>query len=265
MLVIRKPLVSIMTSLVVSLIIAFLRLNIAFADRSDVDSVVFVGEKQSAILSVCASANDVANTEILVYTASDGLLSFSNKKYAQLPVDEKRKFMEKALLSTKESGLGSQIKNKVYNFISEQDSTTTAAVKFLRSDASADFAVAAAWFKPFGSTFGVLLGLLSLFIFMFIGLSITIDIAYMVLPGVRVLLEGGVDDKAKWVSNEAYSAVRDCENAMKSNDYKGYMGIYFKRRLPSVLAMGIALGYLISGQIYSIITYLIDSFTWILQ
>ncbi|MGV3076270.1 hypothetical protein ACEE21_14390 [Clostridium baratii] len=233
------------------------------SDRGDVDSITFIGENQTAIVSICSKANKIAGSKIIVYEGKDGMLSFSNSKYALLPVDVRRDFMETALLTTKESGLGTQIKNKVYNFIADQDTTTSAAVKYLRSDASADFATAASWFKPFGSTFGVVLGLLSLFIFMFIGLSIMVDIAYMALPGVRVMLEGGMSGKPKWVSGEAYSSVKESEGVMQNNSYKGYMGLYFRRRVPSVIIMSIALGYLISGQIYDIIVYIIDSFSWI--
>lgn len=263
MLAIRKRSKFILITMLFSMLIVSFNISEAFAGRDDIDSVVYVGESQTVILSICSSANNVAGSEILVYTGNDGLLSFSNKKYASLAVDVKRDFMETALLSTKESGLGTQVKNKVYNFIANQDSTTSSAVRYLRSDTSADFAKAASWFKPFGSTFGVLLGLLSLFIFMFMGLSITVDISYMVLPGVRVLIEGGMGGKPKWVSREAYSSVKESEDAMQSNNYKGYMGLYFKRRIPSILAIAIALGYLISGEIYSIITYIIDAFSWV--
>jgi len=237
--------------------------KIVLADRREVDSIVYVGENQTEILAICTSANSLVGKEIIVYTGGDGLLSFSNNNYTKLPVDKRKDFMETALLSTKESGLGNQVKNKVYNFIAEQDKTTSAAVKYLRSDVSADFASAVSWFKPFGSVFGVILGMLSLFIFMFIGVSVLVDIAYMVLPGIRVMLEGGMSGRPKWVSREAYSAVRECEQSVESQGYKGYMSLYFKRRVPSIMAMSIALGYLISGQVYEIVVYIIDSFSWI--
>lgn len=257
-----KKLHSILLAFIISFGVFF---EEAFANRSEVDSITQVGKNQSSINAICSLANKVAGSEILVYTGSDGLLSFSNNLYSLLPVDVKREFMETALLGTKNSGLGTQVKNKVYNFIAEQDSTSVSAVKYLRADASADFAVASTWFKPFGSFFGIILGMLSLFIFMFIGVSILVDIAYMVLPGLRVVLENGQDGKPKWVSLEAYSSVKECEDLMKNNNYKGYMSIYFKRRTPSVIAMAISLGYLISGQIYDFIVYIIDSFSWIFQ
>lgn len=251
----RSVILSFVTIIFVSM---FFNITV-LAERDSVDSIIYIAENRVELSAICSRSNDVVNKEILVYTGNDGLLSFSNKKYNELPEDEKRKFMEEALLRTKESGLGVQIKNKTYNFIAKQDSTTSAAVKFLRSDASSDFAEAASWFKPFGSVFGVVMGFLSLFIFMFMGLSIVIDLAYMSLPLFRLWVEKEEGKKPKLVSNEAYSAVKKSESSVTEN-YEGYMSIYFKRRTGSIILMAIALGYLISGQIYDIVVYIIDSF-----
>lgn len=251
---------------IISMIVIIVVMNassVVFAGRSDVDAIVYISENQPEVLSICSKANHEAGKDILVYTGRDGLLSFSNELYSELPVNERKEFMETALLSVKESGMNSKIKNKVYNFIADQDTTTSAAVKYLRSDASTDFASAAAWFKPFGNAFGVVLGLISLFIFMFMGLSILLDVAYMVLPGFRVVVEGGKYERPKWITREAYSAVKEAESGLSSGEYKSYMSLYFKRRVPSLILMSIALGYLISGQIYDIVVYLIDSFTWV--
>ena len=234
------------------------------AERKDVDSIVYLTENSSVISSIWSCANGVAGKEILVYTGGDGLLSFSNKNYTSLTVDAREDFMETALLLTKESGLGSQIKNKMYNFIAEQDSTTSASVKLLRSDASTDFVKAASWFKPFGSVAGTLLGILALFIFMFVGLSIVFDIAYLVLPGFKVVVEKGESKRPRWISREAYSSAKDSEESIsRSNGFKGSLGLYFKRRVPSIILMSIALSYLISGQIYDLIAFFIDSFSWV--
>lgn len=235
---------------------------IAFAGRSDVDSIVFVGKNQAELLKIANQANGLYGVDVLEYTGNDGLLSFSNTKYASLSVDEKRKFMESVLLSIKESGLGTQIKNKAYNFISDQDTTVSSAVKFLKSDASADFAVASAWFKPFGSVMGVILGFLSLMIFMFIGLSSLIDIAYMVIPMFKVALDGS-KGKPRFISTEAYSSVLESEQSA-GKQYKSSVSLYLKRRFPALMLMSIALGYLISGKIYDIVIFFIDSFTWVL-
>lgn len=261
---IRNKLIAIMLTIIY--VIGVLN-PITVQAREDVDSIVYIAEDVPELVAICSNANGVVGKEILVYTGGDGLLSFSNKTYTSLTVDERKDFMESALLLTKESGMGSQIKNKVYNFIAGQDSTTSAAVKLLRSDASTDFVKAASIFKPFGSVAGVILGVLSLFIFMFIGLSILFDIAYLVLPGFKMVLENGEDSKRpKWVSREAYASAKDSEDSIYSRDgYKGSLTLYVKRRVSAIIIMSIALGYLISGQIYDIIVFFIDSFSWIFE
>ena len=98
--------------------------------REDVDSVVYTAVNMAEITAICSRANAVAGVEILTYSGDDGLLSFSNKNYSTLDLETKKEFMEVALLTTKESSMGSQIKNKVYNFIASQDTTTSAALKF---------------------------------------------------------------------------------------------------------------------------------------
>lgn len=240
--------------------------SLVVSARDDVDSVVYISENAPELLSICTRANSTVGKEILTYTGNDGLLSFSNKSYTELTIDEREAFMETALSLVKSSGLGSQAKNKAYNFIADQDSTTSASVKLLRTDASADFAEAAAMFKPFGSFAGVVLGLVSLFIFMFVGLSIAFDLSYLVLPGFKVILEkGNTTKRPRFVSREAFSSAIDSEDSIASHDYKGCITLYLKRRVPALILMSICLGYLISGKIYDIIVFFIDSFSWIFQ
>lgn len=247
--------------LVMSMIFTMLIPTTVSAARSDVDSITYIGTGQTVLVRICAQANDVVDEEILVYTGNDGMLSFSNKKYTALALDDRKKFMETALLGIKESGMNAQVKNRSYNFVADQDSSVSGAVKFLQSDTSADFASASAWFKPFGSVAGTLLGLLSLFIFMFLGLSIVIDIAYMVIPMFRVFVDGRVQERPKFISREAWSAVKESEQSIGSNStYKGYMGLYLQHRSKTIIGMSIALSYLISGQIYDVIAFFIDSF-----
>lgn len=230
--------------------------------RDEVDSISYIAENMPEILEICTVANAVAGDEILEYSGSDGLLSFSNKKYSSLDMDVKNDFMETALLLTKESNMGSQIKNKVYNFIANQDSATSAAVRFLRSDASTDFVSAAALFKPFGGAIGTALGFLALAIFMFIGFSILFDIAYLSLPLFRLALEKDRGRRPKYISREAYSAAIDSEESIRSGHYEGSLSLYFKRRIPAIILISVAVGYLISGQLYDLVSWFIDSFSF---
>lgn len=248
--------------MVILMVLILMSHNVVYA-RESVDSIIYITENQIEVSTICNSANEVADAEILVYTSNDGLLSFSNKNFSELPMNTRREFMEVALLTTKESGLSGQVKSKVYNFIAEQDSTSSAAVKLLRSDASTDFVSAAKYFKPFGSIAGFLLGLLSLFIFLFLGLSIVVDCAYLTLPLFKIILKEE-KHRPKFISREAYSAAKESEDSI-GGEYKNSMPLYFRRRIPTIILMSIALGYLISSQIYDVIAFFIDSFSWIFK
>lgn len=250
--------------LVLLLVISFVSIGNIFsitvcADRSEVDAVTTMEEGLSEISRVCSQANSTCGLSILVYTSSDGLLTFSNKLYSQLDMQEKREFMQVALEATQETSLGSQQKNKLYNFIAEQDNPTSAAIKYLKSDASADFVEAKAWFRPFSGVIGTIMGVICLVVFLLMGISCLFDCAYLCLPTFQALLEHGEDHKRPFgVSREAWRAMKDVTADMK---YRNIMSVYFSRRAPVVIVCCICLAYIISGQIYDVIVFIIDAFS----
>lgn len=231
-----------------------------YADRSEVDSSIAM-QPSGEISRVCEQANGVANKEVLVYS-SDGVVSFSNSLYSELDTTQKREFMEVALGATRATGLGSQQKNKLYNFIAEQDSTTSAAIKYLKSDASADFVAAKSWFHPFSKYISPVLGLICLLVFMFMAMSMLFDCAYLVLPMFQGLLERGEPNKRPFgVSREAYITMRD----INKDKYEGrnILSVYFSKRMPVLIICAICLGYLVTGKIYDIMSFIVDAFSGI--
>lgn len=229
------------------------------AASSDVDSVVSVVSGSAEISRICSQANNsVGGTKILEYDSANGVLGFKNSTYSSLDIEQKRTFMETALSATKECGLGTQQKNKVYNFIADQDSTTSAAMKYLKSDTSADFVAAQAWFRPFSNPISTIMGVLCLLIFIFMGLSMVFDIAYLVLPGFQLILERGDEHKRPFgVSKEAWKANRETESVNVSDNV---LTVYLKKRIPVMLLIAICLGYLISGKIYDLFIWFIDAY-----
>ena len=97
------------------------------AKNLDVDSVTSIAKGQPELTKICVKGNRIAGRTVLTYSSKDGTISFSNAKYAEVPVDDRREFMETVLLSIKESGMGTQVKSKAYNFIANQDTSTSAA------------------------------------------------------------------------------------------------------------------------------------------
>lgn len=224
----------------------------------EVDARKFIAKNNSTIGSIVEDANSVSGTTVMTYTESTGVVTFSNKTYKRLRTAVKEKFMKQALLSTKESGLDSQIKNRLYNFIADQDGTTAAAIKYLKSDTSADLVAAMTWLKPFTGVIGTILGFLCLLIFVMMSVSIVLDLAYIALPVVQVAVERGEpDNRPFYISREAWSAVRDCD---RSVEYKSVPATYLKRRAGSLILIAVCLLYLVSGQIYDLFAWIIDSF-----
>ena len=248
------------TLLILSMLMVLLTSSFSvFADRSDVDATITMQPSQGEIASVCAQANATVGEDILVYTGDDGVLTFSNKLYSDLDMEEKREFMRVALAATKETSLGVQQQNRLYNFIYEQDNAVSAAVRYLQSDTSADFVAAKEWFRPFSSPLSTVMGVLCLLIFIFMGFSIIFDIAYLALPFFQGLLERGEERKRPiGVSREAWAANREVETDER---HRGVFSIYLGKRIPAIILMSLCLGYVISGYIYDIIIYFIDAFS----
>lgn len=235
----------------------------ADSGRSDVDAIIDVGKNLAAVDKICSVANksvDLGGKKILVYTGKDGLLSFSNANYSKLVIEDKQEFMRVALLTTAESGLTAQTKNKVYNFISNQDNSISSAIKYLQSDASADFASARGWFKVISSPVSKILGFLCVMIFLFLSISIVVDVAYLELPFVQMMLEmgKGKNEKPAFISREAWRSSIDYEK--DTEHYTSVINLYLKRRAPVILFVSLILGYLISGAIYNIFVFFVDAY-----
>lgn len=250
-------------SIISLLMVIFCLLSSVIVVRADngvsVDAMLALDAQSSGLASnICTEANKYA-TKGNVLSCSNNTLKFSNKNYSKMETEDKEDFMEAALTATTKSGMNTKMKNKVYNFIASQDTPVSNSMKYLQSDASADFLEAKKIFDPFSGVIGTILGVLTTAIFLFAGLSMLIDVMYLVLPGFQAVLERGEENKRPWaVSNDAFTAKRDSE---KSDEHKNVLSLYLKRRIGLIVAMAICLGYLISGKIYDVIVYFIDAFS----
>lgn len=238
-------------------------LNVVQALADDVDvraSLSLSGDDEYAVAQSAVWAVDSNNILTVSNMGNSTVfcLFFDGKEYSELSGDEKRDFMEKVLATVAKSGASARAKNKVYNFIASQDTAVTNALKYLQSDANADFASARKYFDPWSSVVGSILGVLCVLIFMCSSISVLFDVGYLVLPGVQAILERGDDNSKPFgVSREAYSALRDAE---KSDEYRNVLAIYLKRRVGLIVTMALCLSYVISGKMYDIVIFFIDAF-----
>lgn len=137
----------------------------------------------------------------------------------------------------------------------------------LMSDTKPDYATANRIYKPFSGIVGTVLGLLSIVIMSLLAVTMALDIAYIVIPAFQLALDGGDDNgsgkgMAKIISQEARSAVKSVSDGggsgQSGSGNKMAIGQYFKMRWKALIVLGICLLYLVQGQIYSFVAWIID-------
>lgn len=198
-------------------------------------------------------------------TSYDLVLEVLMSKYKTLSSADKQKVMEIALTTIDNSQISKMNKTRLYNKIAELDESVSSLVRQLSNDVKADFASGYNMFKPFSGVIGTVLGVLCLAIFIMLGISIIIDIAYITLPFIQIALTDRVEKKSKVsiVSSEAIKAVEAAHNSA-GTEYINPMGYYLKHKVKQFIALGICLLYLVSGQIYDLMAEIIDMFQgWI--
>ena len=234
------------------------------AGLTEVDSRLQISTGQTWVSSAVNAANKAVgratSKKIMSYNATTGLVVFSNRNYSTLDSDKKKLFMETMLGSIQKASATAKNKNALYNFVEEQDTSITKAIKYIQTDASADFESAGSVFRPFGSTIGIVLGVIAICIFVFMGMSVVFDIAYLVLPPFKALVERGETHKRPvGVSKEAWATSKEVESG---DTKKNVMSVYVSKRVPVMIIMAICLGYVISGKIYDVMTYIVNAFTF---
>lgn len=213
----------------------------------------------STMIACQRDENSEVNTETQIYN-----VAFNATYYNNLEQLEKQKVMSIILSDIDNSNLSQISKTKVYNFISNSDTATSNLVRQLSDDVKADYADAYNSFKPFTGVIGWILGILVFIIFVLLGLTITVDIAYIVIPMFQNFLSSENDGaKPRYVSGEAWNAVKAAEQSV-GHSYREPLGIYFKSKTKQFIAIGLCLLYLVSGHIYNLIAYVIDAFQGII-
>lgn len=206
----------------------------------------------------------VADTDFVTYSFSSNVanITINMTEYNKLGNKAKQDLMQVALDTIYNSNVSKTNRNKIYNALCKQDEPTSALVRQLSEDVNADFAGAYKYFKPFSGPLGVVLGLLTLAIFVILGLTLVIDIAFITLPFVQSCLLNN-DGKAKFVSIEAVNAVKEQESKSGS-EYVNPIGIYLKSKTKQYIAIFICILYLMSGKIFSLLARFMDYFSGIL-
>lgn len=128
-----------------------------------------------------------------------------------------------------------------------------------------DFVSANRIYKPFSGIVGTVLGLIAILIMGFLGIVIVADISYITIPPIRMAVADGNDAKggklpiSKVFSHDAIYAVQVSETESEGGGSpKQALGVYLGRRIPMLILLGICLLYLVSGNIYTLVGYILD-------
>lgn len=212
----------------------------------------------SLFMQIAKESNNHVGRDVLSYDGRSKVIYFDNSVYQDMYLEQRKDFMEFALKMVNDSNINPKGKNKIYNFLTSQDNGSAKIMRNLKDDVSADIASAREWWEPFNGPVTTILGLVALAVFIGTGISFVLDIAYMVLPMVRTMIDNNTDGKLpKLVSAQAYFVTRDQDLMNKGH----YMGSYFMKRAWVVMLLFIALGYLNSGFIFDIISRFMQVFS----
>ena len=148
-----------------------------------------------------------------------------------------------------------------YAILQNQEGVGSKMLNMILENTKPDFVTANKIYKPFSGLVGTALGLGAVLIMACLAIVMVCDIAYITLPPIRLFAGEGDREgiKSKLFSHDATYAVQVAENNDGGDGSpKQALGIYFKRRVFMLILLGVCLLYLIQGEIFSIVGYVLD-------
>lgn len=144
----------------------------------------------------------------------------------------------------------------------------------LLANTKPDYVTANRIYAPFSGVIGTIMGLLAILTMALLGVTMALDIAYIVIPAFQLLLDGDTDGAgqgggsatkgmSKIISQAARTAVSAANDGGGAGGQTGSgnkmaLGVYFKYRWKELIVLGICLLYLVQGQIYSFVAWILD-------
>ena len=165
------------------------------------------------------------------------------------------------------SNITNQTKTTWLTNLQQCNGVGTQLMNTILQNTKPDYATANRIYEPFSGIVGTCLALGAILIMAFLGITMVLDLSYIGIPAFRMMVggddKGGKDGKPKFISWEAVSAVTQAEggNGGSGQDGSGNkvaVGIYFKKRVIMLIVLGVCLLYLISGQIYTLVSWILD-------
>lgn len=202
-------------------------------------------------------------TEAYIYAKKDGddaVVLKTSAQYDNLSVTDKTLQLQEALNKVGSLGLSSTSLAIVEKWAKTLGATEAELLTSLFANTKADLFTAMKWFSPFQGTLGLILGIGVIFIIVLLIASTVFDLVYIGLPMARNVMDGKAEQNGKprpfGVSTDAVRVVN--ENANDNNGTGGNMYVaYFKKRVVTYIILAVCILYLISGQLSSVIGWLL--------
>ena len=216
-------------------------------------------------------------------------------KFNQLTTGSKQKFLEDLFkcanafayatekggtnVNTITNGANSETVGILYVTLEGKDGMGSVLMASIMQNTKPDFSSANKIYAPFSGVIGTILGLIAIIIMALLGVTMALDIAYITVPAMRIALDAGgqnwhtVDMQTRQetnrfkVSNLVSQAARNAvleENGgagvhSKDRETNNHpLAVYFKYRWLELCVLGICLLYLVSGNIYSFVAWVLD-------
>lgn len=229
-------------------------------ENSEVVSSAYIDDAAALSLfsQISNDSNEFAKAKILSVDMGKKVIYFDNNAYQGLYINQRKDFLRYSLTAIKKSNLKPKSKNKLYNFLSLQDGDASKILRSLEKDLTADIASGREVYLPFNGPVTTVLGLIALGVFIGVGITIVLDIAYLTLPMVYKAINNNPEGRIpKLVSQQAYFVARQRDEEVVQN----YMWSYLTKRSVAVALVMIALGYLSSGLIFEVVGNVVQVFS----
>ena len=234
-------------------------------------------------------------SEVVGTTTLKGTDIVDMNKFNQLTLGSKQEFLEdlftvanglvdaveKGKLNNQRiaAGVTSETVGVLYTYLEGKEGMGSVLMASVMENTKPNFSSANRIWQPFSGLVGTILGLISVVIMALLGITMALDISYITVPAMRIALNAGgqawhtVDLKSgqetnrfkisNLVSQAAKNAVLE-ENGgagvhSKSRETNNHpLGVYFKYRWLELCVLGVCLLYLVSGNIYSFVAWILD-------
>lgn len=248
---------------VVVMLLPFLFCEIVFGAEVNPTIVLEVSNStavESAVELCNKYSEEIGNFRYINVKSIEGKktqVNVNTDQYKELTTEEKKLLMSYALNSIYASNIAKRERSRLYNFVAEQDTATSALVRELSNNTNADISTALSLYDRIAPIVSAILGVITVAIFVLLTIGMLMDIFYMTIPAIRLFLNTKDGEKPSIISNEAFMAIKEAESSTEV--YKSCLGVYFKMRVKMLVILGVCLAYLIRGQIFYLVGWFIDA------